>query len=230
MGNRTLVISDIHGCSKTFKRQLDVIQLERTDTLYLIGDYIDRGPDSKGVIDIILNLQRDGYDLCPLLGNHEDLLLTALETSIPDDLELWLYNGGDETLLSYRVEHPRDIPEEHLKFMEELPVYRVTDRFVFVHAGIDCSLDDPYSGKGHLRMLWDRSGIVDIGKLGGRRVVSGHTTRKLDDIKKSVNKNHIRIDNGVYLTGSQGKGNLIAVDLDTKQIYVQPNIDEMAEE
>ena len=79
-------------------------------------------------------------------------------------------------------------------------------------------------------MLWDRSGIIDIGKLDARRVVSGHTTRKLEDIKKSLTKNHLRIDNGVYLVGFPGKGNLVCVDLGNGDLFVQPNNDEMPSE
>jgi serine/threonine protein phosphatase 1 len=122
------------------------------------------------------------------------------------------------------VDHPQDIPEDHLHFLENLPLMQVTDEFIFAHAGIN-TLDDPYSAKGRIRMLYDRSEVINIDKLGGRRVVSGHTTRKLEDIMASLNKNHLRIDNGVYLAGSPGKGNLIALDLGTNQLWVQPNID-----
>jgi len=230
MGNRTLVIGDIHGCARTFNILLDVVGLERTDTLYLLGDYIDRGPDSRGVIETILQLQKDGFVVRPIRGNHEDMMLLAIQSGVFEDLLDWLENGGDVTLRNYGVQHPQNLPEEHLRFLESLPLHCVTDKFVFVHAGIDCTLADPFSASGRQHMLWDRTGLIDIGKLGGRKVVSGHSTRKLDDIKKSLKKNHIHLDNGVYLSGFQGKGNLVCVDLGTNELFVQPNIDERAGE
>ena len=230
MGNRTLVIGDVHGCSKTFTRLLDVVGLERTDTLFLLGDYIDRGPDSRGVVETILQLQKDAFDIRPILGNHEAWLLLAIRSGVFEDLLEWLENGGDETLLSYGVQHPQEIPEEHIQYFESLPMYRITDRFVFVHAGINTDLPDPFSESGKQHMLWDRNGVFDIGKLGGRKVVSGHTTRKLKDIKRSLKKNHLRIDNGVYLAGFPDKGNLVCVELGTMELFVRPNIDELSEE
>jgi serine/threonine protein phosphatase 1 len=225
MGNRTLVIGDIHGAALTFNRLLDVIEFERTDELYLLGDYIDRLDHSCGVIETILRLQRDGFQIRPILGNHEDMLLLAIRSGVFEDLLDWLENGGDATLKSYGVRHPQDIPEEHLQFFESLPLYRITDRFLFVHAGIDCSLADPFSASGRRHMLWDRSGIIDIGKLGGRRVVSGHSGRKLMDITKSLKKNHIRVDGCIYGNRDNGYGNLVAVDLDNLKLVAQPNID-----
>lgn len=128
---------------------------------------------------------------------------------------------------SYGVDKPDNLPETHLRFLESLPLYRVTDQFVFCHAGIDCTLNDPFSRQGVEHMLWDRSGVVDISKLGHRRVVSGHTTRKLKDIRKGLAKDHLRIDNGVYLSGVHDKGCLVCVDLGTMDLFVQQNVDEL---
>ncbi|QXE89185.1 serine/threonine protein phosphatase [Geomonas subterranea] len=227
-GGRTLTIGDIHGCAQTFCRLLEIVQLEKSDTLYLLGDMIDRGPDSYGVIETILDLQMEGYDIRPIRGNHEDMMLLAVQSSVFEDLLEWLEQGGDATLRSYCVNHTQFLPEEHLRFLEGLPLYRITDKFVFAHAGIDCTLDDPFSPHGRHHILWDRSGIIDVGKLAGRRVVSGHTTRKLDDIRKSLRRNHIRIDNGVYISGVEGKGNLVCVDLESQQMWVQACIDEIS--
>jgi serine/threonine protein phosphatase 1 len=224
---RTFVIGDIHGCARTFIRLLEQIELTPADTLYLLGDLIDRGPDSKGVVNIILGMLTEGIDVRPVRGNHEHLLLLAIQSEVFEDLFEWLENGGDVTLKSYGVQHPQDIPEHHLRFLESLPMYRVTNDFVFVHAGIDCSLANPFSASGTRHMLWDRSGLIDVGKLGGRKVVSGHSTRTLDDIKKSLKKNHLRVDNGVYLAGVPGKGRLVAVDLGTGELFVQPNVEKM---
>ncbi|MBJ6802767.1 metallophosphoesterase [Geomonas propionica] len=222
-----MAISDIHGAASTFNCLLQQIELFPSDTLIICGDMIDRLGGSNGVIDTIIKLQNDGYDIRPIRGNHEELMLTAVQSGVFEDLLDWLENGGDQTLRSYGVSHPQLMPKEHLQFLSSLPLYCVTDHFVFVHAGINCTLDDPFSPRGRHHMLWDRSGIIDIGKLCALRVVSGHSTRKLDDIQKSLKMDHIRIDNGVYLRGVEGKGNLVCVDLDAQQMWVQPCIDEI---
>jgi serine/threonine protein phosphatase 1 len=227
MGNRKLVIGDVHGCWKTFKRLLDAIGLDRTDTLYLLGDLIDRGPDSRGVIETILQLQQGGFDIRPIRGNHEMMLILAATTGVFEDLILWLNNGGEATLSSYGVDHPKDIPGEHWEFLVGLPYYRTTSHYLFVHAGLDFSLDDPLSVAGRTAMLWTRDGGGDSKKIGGRTLVTGHTPQTLDAIRKNLTTKHILTDNGCYLGTefTEGKGTLVAVNLDTREMIVQPNID-----
>ena len=223
-GRRTLAIGDIHGCAQTFRRLLEKVKLDRSDTLYLLGDLIDRGPDSKGVIETILKFQGDGWDLRVCKGNHEEMMLDAVQSGVFESLMEWLENGGVQTVDSYGVDHPQDIPEEHLQFLERLPLVQVSDSFVFAHSSI-MSLDDPNTVAGRRYILWDRSGVVNVDMLGGRRVVSGHTPRKLADIKRCLTGDHLQIDNGVYMVKSAGFGNLICVDLGTNKLFIQPNID-----
>jgi serine/threonine protein phosphatase 1 len=75
---RVFIIGDIHGCNKTFRKLvLEKISIRKTDKIYCLGDYIDRGPDSKGVIDFIIQLRKDGFNIHTLRGNHEQLLLES---------------------------------------------------------------------------------------------------------------------------------------------------------
>lgn len=220
---RTFVIADIHGCNRTFNKLLSALDLEKPESLYLLGDYIDRGPDSKGVIDTILRLQLDGYDIRPIRGNHEQMLLDAL---FGDSMSMWLVNGGCETLQSYGVESPADIPHEHLEFIRNLPHIRLTDSHVFVHAGLDFSLDDPLSETSHSVMLWTRmvSGS-STNKLGGRKVVAGHSVKSMDEIIAGLETDIIQLDNGCFMGArSAGKGNLVALELNANQLFVQKNI------
>jgi serine/threonine protein phosphatase 1 len=224
--SRTFAIADIHGCCRTFRRLLfDVLRLEKSDTLYLLGDYIDRGPDSKGVIASIMEMQATGYDVRPVRGNHEHLLLRSLQMPLYERLAEWLDNGGYTTLNSYGVAHPQDIPFEHRQFLESLPLYYATDTHIFAHAGLDFSLDEPLSDKGEQSMLWKRSGEVDESKLAGRILVSGHTPLSLSSIKRSLTSSHIRLDNGcVYADELPEMGNLVALELDSGRMIVQENI------
>ena len=135
---RKFAISDIHGCLKSFEALLDKIQLSTSDELYILGDYIDRGPDSKGVIDYIWKLERDGYAVKCLRGNHEQMLLNILdEASHP-------YDPGDEQLLdSFGVNHAMRIPEKYIEWCRQLPYFFEVDEYLLVHAGFDFNGPDP---------------------------------------------------------------------------------------
>ncbi len=220
---RTFAIGDIHGCVCTFRQLLfGVIRLVKSDTVYLLGDYIDRGPDSKGVIEAIIELQQQGYNLKPILGNHEDLLITALDSGDPDCYVNWLVNGGRATLKSYGVDHGEDLPQEHLDFMRELPALRMTRGHVLVHAGLNFRLDDPLTGTSRSDMLWERRVTVESAKIGGRKLVTGHSILDLDEIRESLTRDHIRLDNGCwYSRNYPGCGNLLALELNSGELFVQ---------
>lgn len=220
MEKRTIAIGDIHGCCKTFLRLLTKLDLKRSDTLYLLGDYVDRGPDSKGVISTILSLRREGYDLRPLKGNHEQMLLES--NDVEDFRSLWLDNGGIQTLMSYHVRHALEIPGEHLRFLESLPLYEITDTHVLVHAALDLTLDDPFGEEGANAMLWGRSTRGDWSKLGGRTLVTGHTPVDFEHLIGSLRTQHIELDNGcVFGAAEFHLGRLVAVVLETGELFQQ---------
>ncbi|HLF63763.1 MAG TPA: metallophosphoesterase, partial [Saprospiraceae bacterium] len=94
---RVFAVGDIHGCHQTFRKLLlDEIRIKKSDRIYCLGDYVDRGPDSKGVVDFILELRRSGYHIHTLRGNHEQLMMTSIEST--ENFELWELNGGSATL------------------------------------------------------------------------------------------------------------------------------------
>jgi serine/threonine protein phosphatase 1 len=139
MPQRIIAIGDIHGCATALRTLLDAIQPGPEDVLVPLGDYIDRGPDSKGVIDTLIELQ-SVCTLAPLLGNHEEMLFTARLTK--GDLRFWLHFGGDETLQSYGWEMMRITPQnldmyiplKHLDFLRSCQAYYETDSHFFIHA------------------------------------------------------------------------------------------------
>lgn len=163
--SRTIVIADIHGCNLTFRKLIfGQIRLVKSDILYLLGDYIDRGPDSSGVVETILDLKEEGYNVMPIKGNHEQLFIGTLQSPIIERVAEWLDNGGYTTLKSYGVIDTRDLPYDHLLFLKCLPLYLSTETHIFVHAGLDFCLVDPLSDKGEKSMLWKRLGDVDESK------------------------------------------------------------------
>jgi serine/threonine protein phosphatase 1 len=197
--------------------------VRRGDTVYLLGDYIDRGPDSKGVIDEILALQAAGHDIKPIRGNHEDLLLQAVDSAEKESYRNWILNGGKATLRSYHVSRPEEIPAAHLEFMRNLPHCRVTRRHALVHAGLDCSRNNPLTETSREFMLWERRFMFDSAKLAGRKLVTGHTVLDLDAIRGSLGNDHIRLDNGCFYGRNRpGKGNLVALELNSGELIVQP--------
>lgn len=223
---REIVISDIHGCAMTFRALVEKqVQLTRSDHLYLLGDYIDRGPDSKGVIDYILRLRKEGFQVSCLRGNHEDLMLQAGGGA--QQLELWLYNGGDVCLESYNLMvDASGIPEAHWKFVQNLELYHQTPDHFLVHAGLNFEVLNPL--KDHQSMMWIRDWYdeVDWDWLENRLVVHGHTPQQRIQIEKSLEHLEefpiINIDAGCFCYGW-----LCALDISNYRLHFQECIDEV---
>src|SRR4051794_27405372 len=131
MSGRTIAIGDIHGCSKALEAILDAIRPRPDDEIVTLGDYINRGPDTRGVIEWLIDLGRR-CRLVPILGNHDQMLLEARPGLHPTT---WLSMGGVATLDSYGP--GRDlalIPQEHFEFLEGCSDIHETDTHIFVHA------------------------------------------------------------------------------------------------
>jgi serine/threonine protein phosphatase 1 len=232
------VIPDVHGCVKTLKSLVtDLIRPTRNDALYFLGDYIDRGPDSKGVIDYIRFLQKDEYTIIALKGNHEDFMVELYDAEVRSK-NIWLHNlgnrkhkswmaiGGRPTLESFGVQHVRDIPVEYIEWMKNLPYFVSLDDFVLVHAGLNFKNDDPFEDK-HA-MLWLRDYEIKPEKIGNRRIIHGHVPVNMELITLSAaNKSYkfIDIDNGPYISGREGFGNMVALNLNTMEMVIQYNLD-----
>ena len=226
---RKLAIGDIHGCHKTFKALLNQIGLTKQDELTLLGDYIDRGPDSKGVIDTILKLQKDGYNVRTLRGNHEQMLLDAVNVHNDfSDFERWINRaGGKATVDSFG-----ESLEDYLPFFNALPYVFADEEFVFVHAGLNFKLHDPLLDENS--MLWIRNFYKDINTkwLKKRLIVHGHTPIAFNEIQKRYHQwtkksffyiPALNLDAGcVY-----GNDGLVAVDLTYQQLYLQANLDDV---
>ena len=219
-GNR-YVITDIHGCAKTFKKLLKKINLTKQDTLYLLGDYIDRGPDSKGVIDLILKLQKDGYKVHTLKGNHEDMLLAAMYKEMY--FRSWLSNGGKEALESFDVNHPKSLDSKYIEFFNKLKYYIELEDFYLVHAGFNFNIDNPLDDK--QAMLWIRNYEPTEEFLKEKKIVHGHTPIRKKKIKKKLSKGDqlINLDAGCAYVNKSGMGRLCALNLDTMELTFQKN-------
>lgn len=226
------VIPDVHGNIKTLKSLIEhYIELSKDDELYFLGDYIDRGPDSKGVIDYIISLQNSGYNIHCIRGNHEDYCIRAWE----DDKKRfffkgriekeWRRNGATRTLMSFNAKRPRNIDKMYIDWMRNTKYYIELDKCILVHAGLNFGINNPFDD---IRsMMWIRDFKVDKNKAGGKKVIHGHVPVEMTMIELFKNNKYdfLSLDNGVYYNNKEGFGNLLAYNIDTEEILIQPNID-----
>ena len=215
-------ISDIHGCIETFKALIAKIKLTPKDELFILGDYIDRGPDSKGVIDYIWQLQEEGFSVKCLLGNHEAMLLEQVKVENP------FYKGNQEVRESFGVGHIRDIPKQYLNWMKYLHLYFEVNEYILVHAGLNFKSNFPLQQL--QEMIWIRKWYEDINYdwLGDRIVIHGHTPirkNKLLEIHANMNTLQVlNIDNGCFFE-SDGMGSLCCFEMTERKLFFQKNID-----
>ena len=201
-------ITDIHGCSQTFRRLLDRIGFGPADELYLLGDYIDRGPDSLGVLEHIWQMQERGLEIYCLRGNHEEMLLDALRHRQSP----WDYSPRrrDRTRVT--------------DWIEGLPYYLEIPGYVLVHAGLGFEERNPLFDT--RAMLWARDWerTLDREWLGDRVVLYGHTPRPAaavaDEVKEMEETGLACLDAGCAMP-YVGMGSLAALNLDTREVYFE---------
>lgn len=224
MNPRRFVIADIHGCARTFRRLVtEVTGFGDEDELYLLGDLIDRGPDSKGVLDFIFELRANGFKVESVRGNHEDMCLHAGDSR--GDMDLWVANGGLATLASFEAGGPGDIPREYRLLLASLPYYIILDDFVLVHGSLNFWRSDPFADTE--AMLWQRECEVDSSRIGGRRLIAGHTPVTREQLEASLKGNRIMLDNGCVFPVKPGIGSLAALELNSMRVWYQENIDRL---
>ena len=209
-------IGDIHGCSDLADAMLDEICRDphaHSCELHLVtlGDYVDRGPDSRGVLDILIHLKSCG-DVAThlLLGNHEKSLLDFLDDSTVGPL--WAENGGRETLMSYGVEPPwlandeagwedariafaYSLPEAHLAFLRSLSLSCSIGGYFFVHAGVKPGV--PLDAQEASDLLWIRRSFLDSRQQHERVIVHGHTPT----LHPYKDERRVGVDTGAYASG-----------------------------
>lgn len=218
---RVFAIGDIHGCSKTFKKLLlEKIQIRKSDKIYCIGDYVDRGRDSKGVIDFIFELRKKGYHIHTLRGNHEQMMLDAPISKIK--MQHWLKNGGSATLKSFHIESLKEIAPKYLSFLKKTKFYIKTQKYIFVHAGLNFSKTNLFEDKD--AMLWLRDFPSNQPVLESQILIHGHTPKSLDIIL-SQQGNCFNIDGGCVFKAHSHLGKMVALNLGKKIYIVINNID-----
>ena len=225
-------IGDVHGCSRTLAALLDRLAedaggaLGPADTLVFVGDYVDRGPDSPGVIDQLLDLERrseagEGPRCVFLRGNHDQMMLDYVDGV--GDQELWWVNGGRTTLASYADRGELRLPPGHVAFLRRTGLAVQEGGFAFVHAGLDTrrSVADNVADPDPRIALWTREHFDADLSAWEVPVVCGHTP-----VAEPVDRPRlIAIDTGAVYAGRPGFGRLTAVALPERRFVSVETVD-----
>jgi serine/threonine protein phosphatase 1 len=214
-GRRVYAVGDVHGRADLLRelhRRIadDAEGAPGERAIVYLGDYVDRGPESRDVLDLLLDEGPAGFEQVTLMGNHEAMLLEFLENA--ESGPQWLWNGGGATLLSYGVSPPAQVgegsaleelrealaaalPARHLGFLRGLRLSHVEGGYAFVHAGVRPGL--PLELQGPEDLLWIRGEFLNSRLDHGHVVVHGHTIGR--DVE--IRPNRIALDTGAYVSG-----------------------------
>jgi len=215
-GRRIYAVGDVHGCRDLLEQLVKRIRAHAgsapssaTNVLLMLGDYVDRGPDSKGVIDTLLGFDAPGWEKTFLRGNHDQALLDFLGD--PNFYRAWRSYGAPETLLSYGVRPPlfddeaefvkaRDalaanLPQTHLAFLRSLANFHEEGDYFFAHAGVRPGI--PLDRQMPEDLLWIRDDFLNSNRSFGKFVVHGHTPTERP-VRRS---NRLGLDTGAHATG-----------------------------
>jgi serine/threonine protein phosphatase 1 len=188
-----IAIGDVHGCADELRLLLNKLPLSDEVEVVFLGDYVDRGPRSREVIDTVLELQPQ-CRVVPLMGNHEAMFLDYLDDPTSGKAGAFVYNGGSATLSSYADERGEVfIPPAHVEFLRTLRLSHETKDYFFVHAGVPraplAQLDQRRHGSA---LLWMRGDFLTTDYDWGKTIVHGHTVVP----RVQIQANRICVDTG----------------------------------
>lgn len=214
---RLFVIPDIHGCVSTFRSLLTRLNLQKEDYLILLGDYINKGANSLGVLDTIIELLQQRLNVWPLLGNHEKMLMDVhygFDNSV-NLKSLYISTG--------LVDSEGKIISTYRKFLLNLPYYYKIGSNYFVHAGFDFQKPSPFED--YDSMLWIRNFSVPTTFEG--RIFHGHVPTTLPTIEMNVRKlsNNVCLDNGCFSKHKLFMGNLLCLEVKSGLLLIEENCD-----
>lgn len=196
IGEAALVyaIGDIHGSLQKLRDLMTLCERHadgRPTTFIFLGDYIDRGPHSRGVIEALMDMQSRQPDrVIALKGNHEAVAIEIIDGET--QAEIWLREGGTATLRSYHIDDARDLPHEHVTWLRSLPLCHDDGQRFFVHAGIDP--EKPLAAQSDRDLIWIREPFLSDARDYGRLIVHGHTPQT--DGIPDFRGNRLNLDTG----------------------------------
>ena len=196
---RTYAIGDVHGCLDKLQRLVQLCERDSVDQkikFVFLGDYVDRGFESRLVIEFLINLQtRSSDEIICLMGNHESMLLSAFDDENME--EHWLKNGGTETLYSYHASSAVEIPKKHIEWIRSLPKYHDDGLRFFVHAGV--RTDRSLHQQRERDLLWIREPFLSSTYNWDRLLIHGHSPT--ENGVPDQRSNRLNIDTGAVFGG-----------------------------
>lgn len=198
---RLLVFGDLHGAITPLRQVLNRVKPRPDDTLIFLGDYIDRGENSRAVIDRLMELEQE-FNCVFLKGNHEDMFLQAYDSMGPtlheevilsEEMILWLSNGGISTIRDFDGDWP---PERYIHWLRGLRLFYETGTYYFVHAGLQPGI--PPEATSDAERMWIREPFLSSAHDWGKRIIFGHTVQIGRPL---MQPNKIGIDTGAFATG-----------------------------
>jgi serine/threonine protein phosphatase 1 len=230
---KIFAIGDIHGCADELQQLLQQLPLHEDPLLIFLGDYVDRGPNSKEVIETLIDL-KSKHNVITLMGNHESMFLSFLEDPSSILAGFFILNGGSATLASYVTQgNHYEIPDEHLQFLRSLDLTYSTDTHFFVHAGVpDIPLKDVDHQKHLNDLLWIRKAFIQSDYPWEKVVVHGHTpTAIVDQTRTRINLDTGCVFNGSLTAMEMNSGEIIQIkaqNIPTTYLKEDPRISRVA--
>ncbi|GAA3938306.1 metallophosphoesterase family protein [Hymenobacter algoricola] len=220
------VTTDLHGCLLSFRELLEnKLRLTPADELYVLGDYVNKGPDSRGVLDYLMALPGRGYRVQCLRGNHDQELLDAARGRTE---ALWA-SAADRTLTlqSFGVTAATAIPEPYLQWLEALPYQLDIPGFTLVHAGFDFRRPAAEMRRDPHTMMNIKQFTFDASRLQGRRLLHGHVPTPAAEVARQVREKAgcLGLDTGCVYRHNPELRHLAALELDSFHLTLQPNIE-----
>jgi serine/threonine protein phosphatase 1 len=210
MSARTIAIGDVHGCASALEALLSAIGPTPDDTIVTLGDYVNRGPDSRGVFDRLIALKQE-CRLVSILGNHDQLFLECL-TGHDRLKSVWMRMGGEATLTSYGAKRDlKAVPETHIAFLKGCRRYHETETHIFLHANYDSRL--PMDRQRDEILRWESlRDTIPRPHISGKTVIVGHSSQKTGEI---LDLGYLKcIDTYCY-----GGGWLTGLEIHTEEVW-----------
>ena len=223
---RRFAATDLHGCLRTCRHLVEEeLRLRPADYLYLLGDYVNKGPDSRGVLDYLMQLQAAGYQVHCLRGNHEHELLATIRGA---DNANGMWKSEAEralTLASFGAARPADIPARYVAWLSALPLQLELADFVLVHAGFNFALPPVEMRQDEHSMLYSKAFTYDPSRLGGKRLLHGHVPTPVAEVKAHVaaKAGAVGLDTGGVYWHNPELRHLAALNLDSWELHLVEN-------
>lgn len=207
---KVFAIGDVHGCASELKLLLNKLPIDSKTLVVFLGDYVDRGSQSREVIETLISLKKS-VPMVTLMGNHESMFLDFLKDPASEQAAMFVYNGGSATLASYGDNDGKyQVPDSHIEFLLGLDLYCEWKEYFFVHAGVPEKPLKEMNAEDRQSFLWIRSPFLESGYHWEKMIVHGHTPVK----EVEFTPHRIGLDTGCVFNNK-----LTALELPSKKLY-----------